>query len=271
MRRILLLAAFAALLIAPSAGAWTWPTAGAVLQPFDFDPAHPYAAGQHRGVDLAGDPGSTVVAPVAGTVTFAGTVPTSGKSLTISTADGYDVTLTHLGSLAVAKGATVAEGDGAGTIGPSGDAELPQAYVHLGVRIASDPQGYVDPLSLSAGPRCAAIRARAAGRRRTGRTGACGARGGTRTGRLAGTLGELIVAFRASACTRALSRSCACICGGSGGHRTGERACVRRGAGRRPSTRGRSRGRAGRSLAAFARPRAGAHQVRDPEGEHGAR
>ena len=109
MRRLLLLVTLAALAAAPSAGAWTWPTGGVVLQPFSFDRAHPYAAGQHRGIDIAGDAGSTVVAPAAGTVTFAGTVPTSGKSVTITTPDGYAVTLTHLGSLAVARGATVAE------------------------------------------------------------------------------------------------------------------------------------------------------------------
>ena len=119
-----------------------------VLQPFVFDPAHPYAAGQHRGIDVAGAAGSTVVAPAAGTVTFAGTVPGSGLSLTIATPQGDAVTLTHLGSLAVAQGAAVAEGDGVGTIGPSGDPEVGEPYVHLGVRIAADPQGYLDPLSL---------------------------------------------------------------------------------------------------------------------------
>ena len=145
MRRLLLLAARAALIAVPSAGAWAWPTGGVVLQPFRFDPAHPYAAGQHRGIDVAGDAGSAVAAPAAGTVTFAGTVPTSGKSVTITTPDGYAVTLTHLGSIALARGATVAEGDGAGTVGPSGEAEVAQPYVHLGVRIASEPQGYLDP------------------------------------------------------------------------------------------------------------------------------
>ena len=85
---------------------------GPVLQPFSYDEAHPYAAGQHRGVDIGADAaGEPVVAPAAGTVSFAGTVPTNGKSVTIETADGYSVTLTHLGSIAVAKGATVAEQD----------------------------------------------------------------------------------------------------------------------------------------------------------------
>src|SRR5439155_2268245 len=87
-------------------------------------------------------------APAAGTVTFAGSVPTSGKSVTITTADGYAVTLTHLGSIGVVDGAHVAEGEVVGSIGPSGEVELAQPYVHLGIRRADDPQGYVDPLSL---------------------------------------------------------------------------------------------------------------------------
>ena len=68
MRHMLLVAAVAALLVAPLARAWTWPSDGAVLQAFSFDPAHPYAAGQHRGIDIAGSAGAAVVAPAGGTV-----------------------------------------------------------------------------------------------------------------------------------------------------------------------------------------------------------
>ena len=145
MRRLIPVAVLAALLLAPGAGAWSWPTDGAVLRPFVLG-IDPYAGGQHRGVVIAGAAGSTVGAPAAGTVTFAGTVPTSGRSLTILTADGYSVTLTHLGSTAPKKGDAVQEGDAVGTIGPSGDAEVEVPYVHLGVRLDSDPNGYVDPL-----------------------------------------------------------------------------------------------------------------------------
>jgi len=147
MRRQLLAAVLAALLFAPAGEAWTWPAAGAVLEPFLFDPAHPYAAGQHRGVDVGGEPGAAVLAPAAGSVTFAGTVPSSGKSVTITTADGYAVTLTHLGAIAVARDAAVAEGNVIGAIGPSGDPEVAQPYVHLGIRTAADAQGYLDPLT----------------------------------------------------------------------------------------------------------------------------
>ena len=148
MRRLLLVAAVAALVVTPACKAWTWPASGGVLQPFTFDPNHPYDGGQHRGVDVGASAGESVLAPAGGQVTFAGTVPGSGLSVTIATADGYAVTLTHLGSIGVAKGDAVAEGAAVGTVGPSGDAEVQSPYVHLGIRRASDEQGYVDPLSL---------------------------------------------------------------------------------------------------------------------------
>jgi hypothetical protein len=153
--RALVSAALAALVLVPAARAWTWPVEGPVLQPFVFDPAHPYAAGQHRGIDIGGDPGGSVLAPARGAVTFAGTVPGSGRSLTIATIDGYAVTLTHLGSIAVKEGALVDEAAPVGTVGAAGDGEVPQPYVHLGVRVAAQEQGYVDPLGLLP-PRAAA-------------------------------------------------------------------------------------------------------------------
>ena len=140
---------FVFLIWTPAAYAWSRPVQGPIVQPFVYDEAHPYAAGQHRGVDLGAESaGETVVAPAAGTVSFAGTVPTSGKSVTIETADGYSVTLTHLGSIAVVERATVAEQQAVGTVGPSGTPEVDGPYVHLGIRATADPNGYIDPLSL---------------------------------------------------------------------------------------------------------------------------
>jgi hypothetical protein len=147
MRRLVPLVLLLVLWV-PSARAWTWPVAGPVLQAFAFDPAHPYAGAQHRGIDIgAAASGVPVVAPAAGSVSFAGTVPTSGLSLTLQTADGLAVTLTHLGSLAVRKGDAVAEGELIGTVGPSGAPEVDGPYLHLGIRTASDPNGYLDPLA----------------------------------------------------------------------------------------------------------------------------
>lgn len=135
------------LLWVPSAGAWTWPLSGPVVQNFAFDRAHPYAAGQHRGIDIGAPSGATVVAPTTGVVTFAGTVPSSGISLTIETGDGLSVTLTHLGSLGVARNATVTEGSAVATVGSSGTPEVEGPYVHLGMRTSADAQGYLDPLT----------------------------------------------------------------------------------------------------------------------------
>lgn len=148
VRRFVLLL-LVALVWVPAANAWSWPVHGPVLQPFVYDESHPYAAGQHRGIDIgAVRSGESVVAPAAGTVDFAGSVPTNGLSLTIVTPDGYSVTLTHLGSIIVAKGAAVAEGDDVGTVGPSGTPEVDGPYVHLGIRLSADADGYLDPLTL---------------------------------------------------------------------------------------------------------------------------
>ncbi|HZS30734.1 MAG TPA: peptidoglycan DD-metalloendopeptidase family protein [Gaiellaceae bacterium] len=133
----------------PIANAWTWPLQGPVLQTFGYDETNPYAAGQHRGIDIgAAASGDPVVAPASGTVSFAGSVPTNGRCVTIETPDGYSVTLTHLGSIAVAKGASVAEGAVVGTVGPSGTPDFAEPYVHLGIRLSADANGYVDPLGL---------------------------------------------------------------------------------------------------------------------------
>ena len=132
-------------MLAPAAGAWTWPAPGPVLAGFHLGD-NPYAGGQHRGIDIGGAAGSPVVAPRGGTVTFAGAVATSGLSVAIATADGYSVTLVHLGSIAVRRNAQVAEGAVVGTIGPTGVAAHPEPYVFLGVRISADPNGYLDPL-----------------------------------------------------------------------------------------------------------------------------
>src|SRR5207245_9569933 len=109
--RVLVLGVVTALLLVPSASAWTWPADGPVLRGFSFSASNPYAAGQHRGIDVAGDSGASVPAPAGGTISFAGAVPSGGETVTIETQDGYSVTLLHLGSIAVKRNAAVSEGD----------------------------------------------------------------------------------------------------------------------------------------------------------------
>jgi hypothetical protein len=125
--------------------AWTWPVDGPVLRQFDLGD-DPYAGGQHRGIDVAAAPGGTVLSPAMGTVTFAGTVPGGGRTLTIQTPDGLAMTLLHLGTIAVEKGVEVPEGSAVAAVGPSGELEHAEPYVHLGIRVAADENGYRDPL-----------------------------------------------------------------------------------------------------------------------------
>src|SRR5215211_4745182 len=134
MRRVVL-AAVAALLFVPAAHAWSWPSGGPVLRPFVLG-EDPYAGGQHRGIDVAGELGSDVRAAASGEVSFAGTVPGGGKTLTLQTPDGYAVTLLQLGELLVAKGDAVEEGAVIAHVGPSADPVTTEPHVHFGVRVA---------------------------------------------------------------------------------------------------------------------------------------
>jgi hypothetical protein len=98
--------------------AWTWPVDGPVLRQFNLG-GDPYAGGQHRGIDIGASVGAAVVAPAGGRVTFAGTVPTGGRTIAIRTPAGYSVTLLQLGAVGVARDQEVAEGDVVGLIGAS--------------------------------------------------------------------------------------------------------------------------------------------------------
>ena len=64
-----------------AAAAWHPPVPGVVTRPFDLG-SDPFEAGRHRGVDLGAAPGTTVRAPCAGPVAFAGTAGSSGRVVT---------------------------------------------------------------------------------------------------------------------------------------------------------------------------------------------
>jgi septal ring factor EnvC (AmiA/AmiB activator) len=76
--RAAILVAAAALVAPASASGWAWPVQGPVLRVFDFG-SDPYASGLHRGVDVGAASGEAVVAPAAGTISFAGSVPGGGE------------------------------------------------------------------------------------------------------------------------------------------------------------------------------------------------
>lgn len=147
-----LLAAILLLLVlpAPARGAdgWRWPVDGPVISAFR-NGDDPYAAGQHRGIDIAAPDGTTVGAATDGTVTFAGSAGDSGLTVAIRTAGGHlDTSYLHLGSVAVARGQAVRGGDPLGTVGATGRRSTAEPHLHFGVRAAGERHGYVDPLSL---------------------------------------------------------------------------------------------------------------------------
>jgi hypothetical protein len=130
-------------------GGWTWPVQGRVLTLYSNDNARPYAGGMHRGIDVAAEVGTTVVAARAGTVTHAGVVGSSGLVVAVRTAEGrYVTSYLHLSAAAVKKGDAVEAGSRIGATGTSGRPSVAEPHLHFGVRLADADDQYVDPLSL---------------------------------------------------------------------------------------------------------------------------
>lgn len=114
--------------------AWSPPVPGPVVA--GFAPSGLYSG--HWGVDLEAAPGTAVLAPAAGTVTFAGTVARVA-AVTITTPEGWKVTTSYLSVVYAPAGAKVSAGD---LLGSSGLAHGRPA-VHLSLRIDGR---YVDPM-----------------------------------------------------------------------------------------------------------------------------
>ncbi len=145
---IVLLLSLAAVLPreAQAAESWAWPVEGEVLTAYR-NGDDPYAAGQHRGIDIGAPVGADVHAATAGTVTFAGTAGSSGLTVSVRTADGrFDTAYLHLDSIDVKAGDAIEAGDVLGSLGTSGRRSAEAPHVHFGVRDAGERHAYHDPL-----------------------------------------------------------------------------------------------------------------------------
>ncbi len=145
---IVLLLSLAAVLPreAQAAESWAWPVEGEVLTAYR-NGDDPYAAGQHRGIDIGAPVGADVHAATAGTVTFAGTAGSSGLTVSVRTADGrFDTAYLHLDSIDVKAGDAIEAGDVLGSVGTSGRRSVEAPHVHFGVRDAGERHAYHDPL-----------------------------------------------------------------------------------------------------------------------------
>jgi hypothetical protein len=150
MRQIALLAALVAAAALPppavAAADWSWPVRGDVVTPYR-NGDDPYAAGQHRGVDIAAPVGAPVSAAASGRVTFAGAAGSSGLTVSVRSGDGaYDVSYLHLSALAVHESDAVGRGDRIGAVGVSGRRSVDDPHLHFGIREAGSRHAYRDPL-----------------------------------------------------------------------------------------------------------------------------
>jgi hypothetical protein len=138
-----------------AAGDWRWPVSGEVLTHYR-NGEDPYAAGQHRGIDIGAAEGTEVVSATPGVVRFAGVAGASGQTVSVRTADGrFDLSYLHLSRLGVREGERLEAGAPLGAVGVSGERSATAPHLHFGVREAGTEHAYRDPLELL-GPRPAA-------------------------------------------------------------------------------------------------------------------
>ena len=131
------------------AAGWKWPVPGPVITPYSNDNGRPYAAGMHRGIDIAAPLGEPVVAAHSGRVTYAGRVGSAGLTVAIRGSDGRHVTsYLHLGSIEVTSGQALAGGEKLGTVGSTGRPSAAEPHLHFGLRLAERDRFYIDPLSV---------------------------------------------------------------------------------------------------------------------------
>ncbi len=123
--------------------AYSWPLDGTPLVTLRFEPPpQPWQAG-HRGVDLAGAPGTVVRAAGPGVVHFAGSLAGRGV-VSIQHSSGFRTTYEPIQPI-VATGDRVRTGDVIGRL-TAGHRECPvAACLHWGLRLGAT---YLDPLSL---------------------------------------------------------------------------------------------------------------------------
>jgi Peptidase family M23 len=118
---------------------WKWPVPApwVVARPFEA-PATRYASG-HRGIDIAVRQGDPILAPVDGTLHFAGFV-VDRAALTLEVPGDILVSF-EPATTTLAPGAEVAEGSVIGTVSDGGHCD--QACLHMGVRLHDE---YVSPM-----------------------------------------------------------------------------------------------------------------------------
>jgi hypothetical protein len=120
---------------AAAAASWRAPVRGVVVRGFAYSERTPFARGARRGAEFAAVPGERVVAPCSGPISFRGSVPRYGPTLTI-----------RCGALVATLLRVHATRSGFARRG--GEIGRATGRVQLGARRVGARWGYVDPLSL---------------------------------------------------------------------------------------------------------------------------
>jgi murein DD-endopeptidase MepM/ murein hydrolase activator NlpD len=115
-----------------------WPIQGRVTGSFGerIDPFSGEGA-FHRGVDIAADVGTRIIAPADGVVRFSEIVNGYGRTVLIDHGNGISTLYGHMSGYAVTPGELVHRGDTIGYVGQSGRSTGP--HLHYEVRIFNTP------------------------------------------------------------------------------------------------------------------------------------
>jgi murein DD-endopeptidase MepM/ murein hydrolase activator NlpD len=115
-----------------------WPVQGRVTGSFGerIDPFSGEGA-FHRGVDIAANVGTRIIAPADGVVRFAEIVQGYGRTVLIDHGNGISTLYGHMSGYAVTPGELVHRGDTVGYVGQSGRSTGP--HLHYEVRIFNTP------------------------------------------------------------------------------------------------------------------------------------
>ncbi len=115
------------------------PVSGKVTSPFGKR-ADPFTHKEkfHKGIDIACEIGTPVVAAASGTIEFVGWKSGYGKTVIIDHGNGYKTLYGHLSNYSIAKGAKVKQGSKIALSGDTGRSTGP--HLHFEVRKGGTPQ-----------------------------------------------------------------------------------------------------------------------------------
>ncbi len=120
-----------------------WPTRGWLTSGFGYRTSPFTGRAQfHAGLDVAANPGTEIVAPARGRVTFVGRKGALGKCVVIDHGYGVRTTYGHNDDTFVSPGEEVERGQRIASIGMSGRTTGP--HLHYGVEVSGSPRNPLD-------------------------------------------------------------------------------------------------------------------------------